>query len=471
MNSTFKRRFLIIPGSIVIGVICITILPRFWFSAYLKNDYHIPDPPLVQAKKVDRLCLIFALDGVPFDLMDELHKEGFFKGFYKPGRLVSTFPSLTRPAFSRMLIGGKPFGYERLYFDSSENRIKGFTLLKKIFSSAKKYPDYHPRLHFLGFPGYIAYVFPDRFTQTAMDGFKKRVVEFKGTEFIAYMGISDAISHVRGREALKNFLKRISRLLDETRNESGVQMDMVVFSDHGNNFVPNQWVDLVTPLAKAGFTDSKHLETQKDFVLIQNGFVSSAAIYCSDETAPSIAETLSHVNGVDFSVFKAGNSVIVHGKNARAQIRKQEDRFRYIPITGDPLGLFPIMNDLNKTGKADTNGFIHENDLWEATRDHIYPDPLRRIWDGLHNLVQYPSTILVSFKDGYAFGPDIFNRQLIAGRESTHGALLASHSNGFFMTDFKPVKPYNRPKTVADLLKKTAELKGNGFKSSGLKNE
>lgn len=40
-----------------------------------------------------------------------MKKKGDFNGFYLPGRLVSTFPSMTRPAFSKMLIGGKSYHF------------------------------------------------------------------------------------------------------------------------------------------------------------------------------------------------------------------------------------------------------------------------------------------------------------------------------------------------------------------------
>ncbi|NQT56527.1 MAG: hypothetical protein HQ551_09895 [Desulfobacteraceae bacterium] len=168
-----KRHFQI-AITLVIGLVCfivviINVLPNLWFKRHLNQNWNASEtdsPRDRSSGQANRLCLIFALDGVPYDVIKELHTEGYFKEFYEPGKLVSTFPSLTRPAFSRMLIGGKPFGYERLYFDIEENRLKGFHLVKKIFSTTKEHHDYHPKLHFLGFPGYIAYVFPDKFTLT-----------------------------------------------------------------------------------------------------------------------------------------------------------------------------------------------------------------------------------------------------------------------------------------------------------------
>ncbi len=68
-------------------------------------------------------------------------------------------------------------------------------------------------------------------------------------------------------------------------------------------------------------------------------------------------------------------------------------------------------------GKTDNQGFIHENDWWMATKNHLYPDPLRRIWEAIHDLVQHPGTLLVSLKNGYAFGPPNFDfNEIKSGR-------------------------------------------------------
>ncbi len=452
---------------VCLGILSIYIIPNLWFQRHLTKNWNIPDSGMDAAefpRPPNRLCLIFALDGVPFDIMNELYAEGYFKDFYKPGRLVSTFPSLTRTAFSKMLVGGKPFGYERLYFDSSANQIKGFNLIKKLFSTENEHLDYHPKLHFLGFPGYIAYVFPDKFTTAAIDGFKNRILNFEGNEFIAYMGLSDAIAHVRGRQAQKEFLKQISTLMDMTRNELGILLDVIMFSDHGNNYADNRHVDLVTALENGEFRDASELIKPTDFVLPRNGFVSIAALYTQPHNAGNIATILSQVEGVDFSVFRQDQSVIVQGAAGSARISRRDNHYRYEVMPGDPLYLANIQRRLRNENPTDGGGYFHESVWWQATQNHIYPDPLRRIWEGLHDLVQHPATLLISLKDGFGFGPAIFDQSILSQRAGTHGALLDTHSNGFLMSDFMPVKAYNRPQTVANLLAGAAEAKRKGKK-------
>jgi len=210
----------------------------------------------------------------------------------------------------------------------------------------------------------------------------------------------------------------------------------------------------------------KTLLGPKDFVLLRNGFVSVAAIYTLQENAGAISMVLSEIEGVDFSVYISGPSIIVHGQAGIAKINRSKDDYQYTAITGDPLKMAKIAHGLVQAGRSDGHGFIQEHDWWEATKHHEYPDPLRRIWKGLHDLVQHPATILVSFKDGYAFGPAIFDQKIMNGREGTHGALLSDHSNGFLMTDFTEVNSYNPPEAIASLLDRAAEAKQKGKKQT-----
>ncbi len=467
MKSRSRNVIILIISLFCLGILIINFMPTLWFQRHLSKNWNIPDTGLNLeefTRRPNRLCLIFAVDGVPFDIMKELYDEGYFKGFYKPGRLVSTFPSLTRPAFSKMLIGGKPFGYERLYFDRAANQINGFNLVKKLFSTEKEHQDYHPQLHFLGFPGYIAYVFPDKFTSAAIDGFKNKILNFKGNEFIAYMGLSDAIAHIRGRQAQKEFMKQISTLMDITRNELGILLDVIMFSDHANNYADNRRVNLVAALENGGFRDASQLNKPTDFVLPRNGFVSVAALYTHENNAGNIATILSPVEGVDFCAFIENQSVIVQGSAGYARISRRDNHYRYKAIWGDPLLLAKIVGRLQIEKSANDGDYFHADDWWHATKDHMYPAPLHRIWEGLHDLVQHPATLLISLKDGYAFGPAIFNQAIVGQRAGTHGALLDSHSNGFLMSDFMPVMAYNRPQTVANLLAGAAEAKLKGRK-------
>lgn len=79
------------------------------------------------------------------------------------------------------------------------------------------------------------------------------------------MCISDATAHVEGEAVLIEFLKKVSDLLDTVRNDIGILLDVVLFSDHANNFIKSRRVDLSTPLVEAGFRNVDQLEKKNRF--------------------------------------------------------------------------------------------------------------------------------------------------------------------------------------------------------------
>ena len=88
--------------------------------------------------------LIVCLDSVPFEVMDELWDEGYFRLFYKPGRLISPFPTLSWLARVRIWHLKKPGGYEEHFFDRGENELKGGPL-SYPFHSCLLYTSPSPR--------------------------------------------------------------------------------------------------------------------------------------------------------------------------------------------------------------------------------------------------------------------------------------------------------------------------------------
>ena len=64
-------------------------LPEIWFSNHLKKNWNAEENTLAGTKnsRSYRLCLVFALDGVPYTMVKDLQKEGYFRGFYHPAGL------------------------------------------------------------------------------------------------------------------------------------------------------------------------------------------------------------------------------------------------------------------------------------------------------------------------------------------------------------------------------------------------
>ena len=67
--------------------------------------------------------IIIALDGVPYELVEELYDLGHFRLFHRPVRLISTFPSMTDLAFWKVFGGKKPLSYQAKHYNPDLNLI------------------------------------------------------------------------------------------------------------------------------------------------------------------------------------------------------------------------------------------------------------------------------------------------------------------------------------------------------------
>jgi len=96
--------------------------------------------------------LIICIDGVGFSTISKLRAQGRFKIFNPPARMISTFPSLTNLALSKILEpagASMACGYEESFFDTEANRMRGgildrFRSQRFIRGTFRELFDYHP---------------------------------------------------------------------------------------------------------------------------------------------------------------------------------------------------------------------------------------------------------------------------------------------------------------------------------------
>lgn len=407
--------------------------------------------------------LIVCLDSVPFGVMDELWDEGHFRLFNKPGRLISPFPSLSWLARSRIWHLKKPDGYEYHFFDKTENELKGgiagYAFHEEPLDSLVEY-----RWPYI-FDG-LAYVLSDlSYYETRK---LKRVYGSSDEKVVVlFVSSADGLAHKYGKKRLKEFLVNVDRMLEKITFESMNKTQITLFSEHGNNLVESKRIRLEEHLRKAGFRITDKIEKSNDVVIPKFGLVGCVIIYTQSENKSKVAQALKTLDGVDFSIYKENGKISVVGKKGLARISFDKGKYKYDPLEGDPLELGGVLNRLRSEGKIDENGYA-EDEYWEeATFDHLYPDPLRRIRESIY-CVENEGDVVVSLEDGYYFGSkrlDIFT-----GIQSTHGSLLKKSTYGFFTsTVFKP-PPYIRADEVMGYINKHLELETRASKRKTLNN-
>lgn len=420
-------RFSILPIYIAV---CCSILPlHSWLDAEPINH------------KLIARRLVIILDGVPYETIAELKTEGRFRHFKTPARMISTFPSLTNPAMVEILQHEDSPGYEDHYYDRERNRLLG-TIQdrlrgeKFIAGTFRETFDYHAAA-FNGALGYVAAPIGTA-VMAQLDLVELRTA-FRNSDsplFVGYIGETDSLAHLGGKEHLKAFLRTVDRAVDELIVEAergGGKLEVEMFSDHGNRFDEYKHVKLNEALKQAGFVTEKNVINERSVVLPKHGLVGSSMLFAQAGSRARVAEVGAATEGVDFAVYPSGeNTIEMVSRRGRARLVRDGERFKYEAINGDPLALNSITEAIKVRGLIDENGFAPADAWWQATRDHRYVDPLRRVFDGFGKHVKNLADVIVSYEDGYLLGSPMLT--FLAEMRATHGNLLRGETEGFAMS-------------------------------------
>jgi len=378
--------------------------------------------------------LVIALDGVPYQTMAALRAEGRFRSFHDPARMIATFPSLTNPAMIEILHVEDSPGYEDHYFDRRQNRLVGgipdrLRRRRFIQGTFRETFEYHAP----AFEGALAYVAAPVgamvIAQADLAGFRRAFHASHAPVFAGYIGETDTLAHIGGEERLKSFLRNLDRTVAELIQESGGRLQVEMFSDHSNLFSQYRRVELNDAIKRAGFTTEKSLTLARSVVLPKYGLVGCSVLFTAPEYRRELAEACAPVAGVDFAAYQDGNTITLVSRRGRALISRVNDRYKYEAPSGDPLDLSGIVEQLRACEALDPSGFTSAADWLQATRDHQYVDPLRRIFDGFNAHVRNGGDVIVSFEDGYYLGHPLLD--MCARLQATHGNLLRGESEGF----------------------------------------
>ena len=409
--------------------------------------------------------LLLCLDGVPFELVKAARERGLFAAFGEPSRLLSPFPTLTNVALSEMLGASAPNGYESLYFDRKACEMRGGISKyigrrtpDKVPSSYMDELDYQEPLPF----EFLIYVAPEAVWRADMRRFHEKFRSAPQTrDFFAFLKGTDGLLHIRGPERLSVALESLDKILREIQAFCGAETEIVLFSDHGMNLQENRRVHLQTHLGERGYkiTDRlSGLKNDKSIAIPAFGLCGYAALYCAGaEAAASVASDMASLEGVDFSIHRAGETgVMVQSERGAARIETRQNghglAYRYEQVTGDPLQLKPFLKTLMKEGELDSQEYASDAAWYAQTANHIYPDALSNLFNSLHTpRVRHNADVLVSMQDGYYYGASIFSRFVRIA--ATHGNALRASTSAFLMSTHRALPATVRAAEAQPLLR------------------
>ncbi len=446
--------------------------------------------------------LVICMDGVGYELAAEMHQKGELKNFLPPAPLIVAFPSDTNPALVEILapLGAPPArGYEDYYFDPAANEMRGgvfhrFTRKDFVARTYRDLFDYHPHPLRMTLEYAAPVVGPWLNGEVNLERMKVEFKKSKEQFFLGYFDASDTATHLNGRWLVRQQLRDLDKWVGELRADKNRPVEVIVFSDHGNDLRRLRRVNLEPALERAGFRVEGEIRDMRSVALPQFGLISNAALYTAPGREADAAEAVRRARGVDLAVYREGDSVVVVSRKGRARIERratlrpavrdsgqggvgvEEIRYRYWQELGDPLELEAIVRELDARGRRDLEGFIAEEDWLRATAEHVYPDPLRRLWNAFHGVVEQPASVLVSFEDGYYTGSIWLN--LFAWMQATHGSLRRGQSRGvvlattpaLFADDGGPFTGNNLvPRILAVTRGKKASLQRHGRRTLRLR--
>lgn len=408
-------------------IICCAILPA---NSWLNGNQS-------EHKPASRR-LVIILDGVPYETIAELKSEGRYRYFNAPARMISTFPSLTNPAMVEILQHEDSPGYEDHYYDRERNRLLG-TIQdrlrgeKFIAGTFRQTFDYHAAA-FKGALGYVAApIGTSLLSQIDLAELRTAFKKSDAPLFVGYIGETDSLAHLGGKEHLKPFLRTVDRTVEELIVEAernGGKLEVEMFSDHGNRYDDYKHVKLNDALKRAGFVTEKSVKSERSVVLPKHGLVGSSMLFTQAGSRARVAEVSAATEGVDFAVYPSGENMIeLISRRGRARLARDGERYKYEAASGDPLALNSIIEVMKARGLVDANGFAAADAWWQETRDHSYVDPLRRVFDGFSKHVKNRADVIVSYEDGYLLGSPMLT--FLAAMRATHGSLRRGETEGF----------------------------------------
>ena len=378
--------------------------------------------------------LVICLDGVPLEVMQRMWDRGHFREFYRPTAVVSTYPSDSETALTDVLHAPPVPGYEQLYFDRAQNRIRGgwWVTLSGYHIPYIKRLDYDTP----GWAKALPYLAPWKSYYADLGRLSDRYGKERDQPvFLAHLAVSDAMFHLFTAEQLEPALKAFEDVVRSIYLEGKGELGVLLFSDHGNSQVPSRPAPINEHLERRGWRVRGSIEGVRDVAMPDYGLIGMAAVYCKPEAIEELAGTLVETAGVDLVVFadSARGGATIRSAAGRGHLRWSDDGSRnWYEATGqDPLELLAVFERLRAEGRLSADGSASDADLFAATAGSWYPDPAARIRNWALNHVQNRADILVSLKPGYFHGASVFTH--IVDFVGTHGAMESASTLGFAM--------------------------------------
>jgi hypothetical protein len=457
----------------------------------------------------DSRHLLIILDSVPYEIVRQMWEGGRFRLFGPPRRVISPFPAMTDPCLCEFFGISPCPGVESALVREGEAVSPLWTYITERNMPWIARIDYRlaPFLHG------SAYLDPDAWFDHELGKIERRF--FRNTDNELYSGYvvsTSALGSQRGRNGHQSGLIRLDRFCRSVVRRTRGRVQITLMSDHGHRLGPSRRLPLAEELRRAGWRVGNSLRGPTDVIVPEFGLVSCVALYTA--SPGRLARDVVGFAGVDFVAYRDGDRVLVVNRSGVATIERcgtgqlagRPNGYRYVDDGSDPLQLRPILAAMSeeegrpaessgharafgsgmprggrvfwpRTGvrgsvgesygpaRTPTLPFVEDRALFEATVDHVYPDPLHRLWRAFDGMFENPPDLLVSLEDGWHAGSASMDE--VIEMSGVHGNLRAAGSTAFVMTTAGELPEVQRMEDLAENLRGLGVLLRPCSKSAG----
>jgi hypothetical protein len=414
INGTGKPNFAISADG---NTLCYTS-PDSPNRIYRISDYADADVPHA----------IILLDSIPYQSMLDWYNAGHLRFFNPPVKVIPPFPSLTEICYSDVLRAPPLPGMIDQSYDARirQQRSVLWPRLKGYSEPWERRLDYHAAFWEYG----LSYLHPRPWLAAELERSRASLDQSPYRVTLVYVGSASPMACKYGQPGVQETLEAADQLCLQLLYERHGAIKISLMADHGHNFMPSKNVPIDKFLEAAGFHARDTLADPDDVVVEENGLVTYAGIQTAQPLR--VADALLTHPEIQLVMYMENDRVIVRDVHGKAAIECRDKEVRYIPQGGDLLGLQPVIAELTKSGKADADGYVSDEDWLAATADHQWPDAPRRIWDAFHRMAASTPAVMFTLNDGYCAGLSSFERYI--DMASTHGGLNQINSATFVMT-------------------------------------
>lgn len=400
------------------GALCLILLVLFPSVAFA-------DTPVRSPQKV-----LICLDGVPLSMIQKLQTQGRFKNFRAPAPLISTFPAITEVMLTEFFGVAPPPGYGLRYYAKDSNVLQGGLSDPSGISIWFSLYDFITPMFDRG----LTYLW-GRWGTTDLDYTQNLLERFARSDrdiLMIHLDSTDALMHNEPARVTERWLVKFDELiLDHLAKNADRDIEVVLFSDHGNDMTRPKRIRIEKHLKAKGFLPAAVIRGDSGVAILPTGLISTAYMYTARKG--EVARALRDLEGVDFALYQESGQVHIESMRGQAVIERRGDRYRYIPQNGDPLCLNDVIAAMREKGLIDADGFAGDRDWFDATLEHEYPDVLNRAVSGLNGHVENVGDVLLSLKYGYHSGSKFLS--LLVHFHGTHGSLQRKSITGFLISN------------------------------------